>query len=600
MRKGRPSKEETPFKIIVHTNGGRRYASTKVAVIDQNGKKQFRHKHWGVLDEDDKFHPNTTYFNASPKERAKLIFPEGWDLSEAKGRGEEHRGRVAYEKDDVDRQYGATWLLDQVAERTGVKDDLMKVFDGNIEKVNQILTLAYFPFVDNLTYAHLSRWQKEVKSPTDIKLTSKNVTLLTQSITEKNRMDLFRCRAARVNKDELCAVDSTTISTYGFNLVDIRWGRNKEHLPLQQTVEVVVYSLSSHMPIYYKELPGNMPDSRTIELIMTELDHAGFRNLVLITDRGYESLKNIELYISKRQKVITCVKVGQGEVLKRIKSIDLSSGVPAGMKYSKAKEVFYTQYDSTYSVKGNGNNIIEADRLKINLYYSPSARANAIVAMQNEIEEQKTIAEEYIESGQTITDEAALTKLLNLLVLDIDAKTHSLKGFAENTDKRNNRLLTSGFFASKTIGMDLDPIEAMDNYSMRDEQEKCFQLQKGPLNQDRTRCWSESAKHGRMFICFVGLILASYVRSVWKSDEYLSRKFGSTEDILAEMRTIRCIEHTGRLKFITPFVGDQVQICKAFNFDIPEGAAPAYTSKTPSKTGRRGRPANPRTESQEI
>jgi hypothetical protein len=103
-----------------------------------------------------------------------------------------------------------------------------------------------------------------------------------------------------------------------------------------------------------------------------------------------------------------------------------------------------------------------------------------------------------------------------------------------------------------------------------------------------------------MFICFVGLILASYVRSVWKSDEYLSRKFGSTEDILAEMRTIRCIEHTGRLKFITPFVGDQVQICKAFNFDIPEGAAPAYTSKTPSKTGRRGRPANPRTESQEI
>jgi len=115
------------------------------------------------------------------------------------------------------------------------------------------------------------------------------------------------------------------------------------------------------------------------------------------------------------------------------------------MKYSKAKEVFYAQYDSTYSVKGNGNNIIEADRLKINLYYSPSARANAIVAMQNEIEEQKTIAEEYIESGKTITDEAALAKLLNLLVLDIDAKTHSLKGFAENTDKRNNRLLTSGF-----------------------------------------------------------------------------------------------------------------------------------------------------------
>ena len=111
-------------------------------------------------------------------------------------------------------------------------------------------------------------------------------------------MDLFRCRAERIGKGELCAVDSTSMSTYGFNLVDIRWGKNKERLPLRQTLEVVVYSLTSHMPIYYKELPGNMPDYRTIELIMKEMEHAGFKNLVLITDRGYESMKNLEAYIA--------------------------------------------------------------------------------------------------------------------------------------------------------------------------------------------------------------------------------------------------------------------------------------------------------------
>lgn len=36
-----------------------------------------------------------------------------------------------------------------------------------------------------------------------------------------------------VGKGELCAVDSTSMSTYGFNLVDIRWGKNKECLPLR-------------------------------------------------------------------------------------------------------------------------------------------------------------------------------------------------------------------------------------------------------------------------------------------------------------------------------------------------------------------------------
>lgn len=600
MRTGRPPKEETPYKIIIHTNNGRRYASTKVAVVDGSGKKQYRHKHWGSIDKDNVFHPNTTYFNASPGERAKLIFPKALVLTEAKGRGESRCGRVEYDKDDVDRQYGATWLLDKVAEETGVKDDLLKVFEGNLEKTNEVLTMAYFPFIDSLSYSQLSRWQKEVKAPSDISLTPKAVTLLTQSITEQNRMDMFRCRAARVGRDELCAVDSTSMSTYGFNLVDIRWGRNKEHLPLRQTIEVVVYSLTSHMPIFYLELPGNMPDSRTIELILKELEHAGFRNLILITDRGYESMKNLELYISKHQKVITSVKVGQGDVLKEIKNIDLSSGIPKGMDYDAKSELFYRQYDCKYAVKGNGDNAIEADKLKINLYFSPVGRANAITSMQTQIEEQLSAAAAVKLSGDTVADPTSLQRQLNMLTLDIDRETHKLTAYSVNLEKRDMRLRTSGFFASKTIGLDMDPIVAMDNYGMRDEQEKCFQLQKGPLNQDRTRCWTESSKHGRMFICFIGLILASFVRHKWETNPYLSKKFNSTESVLAEMRTIRCIEHRGKLKFITPFVGEQVEICKAFGFDIPAGCAPKYTSKSKITSPKRGRPAKPKTETQEI
>ena len=600
MRTGRPAKKETPYKIIVHTNGGRRYASTKITIVREDGSKQSRHKHWGTVDDNNRFHPNTTYFNASPQERARLIIPSDWILEEATGRGEAKRGRVEYSKDDVDRQYGPTWFLDKVAEETGIKADLLRVFGGNEAKVGQILTMAYFPFIDNLSYSQLARWQKEVKAPTDISMTPKAVTILTQSINEQNRMDLFRMRAARVGKDELCAVDSTSISSYGFNLVDIRWGRNKEHLPLRQTVEVVVYSITSHMPIFYLELPGNMPDSRTVELIMKELEHAGFRNLILITDRGYESLKNLELYISRRQKVITSVKVGQGDVLKKIKAIDLSSGIPEGMSYDTKSELFYSQYDCSYSVKGNGDNVIEADRLKINLYFSVEGRARAITAMQNDIAEQTAMAQRLVDSKETIADERSLARQLNMLSLTIDDKKQILTKFEVDREKRDVRLRTSGFFASKTVGLDLDPLQAMDNYGMRDEQEKCFQLQKGPLGQDRTRCWSESAKHGRMFICFVGLILASYVRSVWESNDYLRKKFGSTESVLAEMRTIRCIVHKGRLKFVTPFVGEQVEICKAFGFDIPVGCAPAYTSKAKSKTPKRGRPSKPKTEIQEI
>ena len=158
---------------------------------------------------------------------------------------------------------------------------------------------------------------------------------------------------------------------------------------------------------------------------------------------------------------------------------------------------------------------------------------------------------------------------------------------------------TAGFFASKTVGVDFDPLQAKHNYGMRDEQEKCFALQKGPLGHKRLRTWSEGGKRGHMFIYFVGLILASYVRHVWKTDDKLRNKYVSTEAVVAEMRTIRCIEHTGRMKLITPFVGAQIDICKAFDFEVPEQCAPTYVSKAKPLSRKRGRPTKPKVEHQE-
>lgn len=600
MALGRPANKDTQNKVIVHTIGRHRYASTKVFTVGEDGKKRYTYKHWGTLEDGDRFHPGTNYFHASVAERDRLIFPVAWDMSEVTELSStRRRGRVSYQDEDVDRQYGATWLLDKVAEATGVKDDLLKVLGGNHEMVNDVLTLAYFPFIENLPYNQLSQWQKEVKAPSEHELNSVSITRLTQSITERHRMDLFRCRARRVGRDELCAVDSTSMSTYGFNLVDIRWGKNKECLPFRQTLEVVVYSPTSHMPIYYKELPGNMPDCRTVGLIMRELEHAGFKNLVLNTDRGYESMKNLELYIAKGQKVITSVKVTGSDVMAKIKAIDMSHGFPQGMTIAPKDNLYYAQYDMEYSVKGNGDNVIKADKYRLNLYYNPLKRGEKICDIQHSVSEQSAELDIIIQAKEPVADREDTARRFNLLDITFNADG-TIKSYGVNQKKLDTMLLTAGFFASKTIGVDFDPLQAMDNYGMRDEQEKCFALQKGPLGHDRLRTWSEGGKRGRMLIYFVGLILASYVRSVWQRDEVLRKRFPSTEAVLAEMRTIRCIEHTGKMKFITPFVGSQVDICRAFGFDIPDGCAPVYVSNAKPMTRKRGRPAKAKVEKQEL
>lgn len=48
MKAGRPAREETPYKIIIHVNGGRRYASTKINFTAEDGRKISKHQALGI------------------------------------------------------------------------------------------------------------------------------------------------------------------------------------------------------------------------------------------------------------------------------------------------------------------------------------------------------------------------------------------------------------------------------------------------------------------------------------------------------------------------------------------------------------------------
>ena len=52
MRTGRPAKASTIYKVSIHNNGGRRYASTQPYTGDESGKKRHAHKHWGAVNDE--------------------------------------------------------------------------------------------------------------------------------------------------------------------------------------------------------------------------------------------------------------------------------------------------------------------------------------------------------------------------------------------------------------------------------------------------------------------------------------------------------------------------------------------------------------------
>jgi transposase len=495
---------------------------------------------------------------------------------------------MSCDHDCQNRFYGDIWLLEQIASKTGIRQDLEVVFNGKNELVDDLITLAMYPYLTRFTYNRVARWQRVAKAPSSRELTSTQITRLCQSITEQDRMNLLKLRALRLEKDEFCAIDSTSRSAYGNSLADIHWGKNKEQLPLEQTLEVVVYTLSSHMPVYYRTFPGNMPDSSSLEIILTDLDHAGFKNLVLITDRGYETLRNLEKFILTGQSMIMCTKTSQKDVLKAIQELEQFSTRPEEMEVDPDAKLYYKQYNINYEVERDGETVKTANLLKINLYFDPLRRSREMLELDIAISYQRTALAELLHNKSVLGDDAEIKRNFSYFKVIYDPGSRIIKSYELNERKIVKSRRLSGFFSIVTHGIDFDAIKTLKTYRIRDEQEKYFEQMKNQMVSDRQRNWSEEGKTGRLFILFVSLILGSYVRFVWKSTS-LYKKFSSSQDILDEMRPIRCIEHRNWPMVITPFIGGQVDICEAFGFEIPDGCSPTYKSQQ-KHIGKRGRP----------
>ena len=383
-------------------------------------------------------------------------------------------------------------------------------------------------------------------------------------------------------------MDSTTRSAYGGSLADIRWGKNKDNLPLAQSTEAVVYTISSHMPVYYRTFPGNMPDSRSIDVILADLEHAGFKNLVLITDRGYETIRNLEKHILRGQSIVMCAKTGQKDVVEAIRKLGEFGTRPEGMSIGPAAKIYHAQYEMARNTENAGQAIDGAGRLKLNLYFDPVRRSLELMEMDICLTLQQAALSELAASRAPLSNAALLKRDFSYYKVNCDPATRIVESFELNEKKTEKARNLSGFFSIITHGVPYDAIKAFQIYGLRDEQEKYFQQMKDQMVSDRQRNWSEEGKTGRLLILFVSLVLSSYVRHVWGSTR-LRDLFSSSLEVLDEMRPIRLIEHTGQDKVVTPFVGAQVDICESFGFDVPDGCKPAYVSRQEPKR-KRGRP----------
>lgn len=456
------------------------------------------------------------------------------------------------------RFYGATHLLDEIGKATGVASDLKKCFPDIYKK---LLSIAYYLILEeNNSLSRFSHWQRLHVHPCGEDITSQRSSELFQSIEEEGRMSFFRKQGKRRLENEYWAFDITTFSSYSEVLKQVKYGYNKENDYLPQINLALLFGAESGLPFYYRKLPGNITDVKTIKQLLREFDVMGYKKVNVLLDRGFYSKKNVDELYKSHQKFIMGVKLNLKyvkEVLeKERENLTLWSNLHAQFECYGICRAIKWDYEQVRPYKGD---ILKGKRRAYLLLYHNPAKAAKDQAEMNEY----------------------LTSLFNDLKEGTErekrARDYNRYFEVKETPKRGRRIIIRedvmkekaknyGFFALLS-NVVKDPFEALSLYRSKDIVEKGFGDLKGRLNFRRMQVSSELSLNGKLFVEFIALIYLSYVKKKMQ-DAQLFGKW-TLQGLLDELDTIELFEAPGQGRILSEITEKQKDIYKSLGVKLP-------------------------------
>ncbi len=437
--------------------------------------------------------------------------------------------------------YGATYLFDWIGKTTGVTEDLKSCFPDTYK---QLLSIAYYLILeDKNPLSRFPKWSTLHTHPYGEPIPSQRSSDLFAEITESQRMNFFRLQGKRRTDSEYWAYDTTSISSYSEQLVQVKHGKNKDYDPLPQINLALLYGQESGLPFYYRKLPGNISDVSTVKQLLKDMAFLGHKGIKFVFDRGFYSGKNINDLYSERLKFLM--------------------GVKLSLKY--VREELENQRDD---IRKWDNLLPEYDvfGLTIQTYWQfkhMRPKKNVVVTVKR-----KMYIHLYYDSAKAIEDERDFSRLMCQLKCELLSGNHesSHKSLYEQffivktTPVRGIKVTAKedviadvrknfGYFA--LVGNEpLSPSQALTTYRNKDVVEKAFDNIKDRLDTRRLNVSSDLSLDGKIFVVFIALIYTSYLHIAMKSAN-LYPKF-TMHALLDELELIEQFERRGH----KPLIGE--------------------------------------------
>ena len=431
--------------------------------------------------------------------------------------------------------FGATYLLDQIGEVTGLTADLKTCFPDTYK---QIQSIAYYLVLeDQNPLFRFKKWAAIHRHPYGKDIPSQRSTEIFQSVTEEAKMHFFRLQGKRRVEKEYWAYDSTSISSRSDTLRQVKYGKNKDDDHLPQINLALVFGEESRLPFYYRKLAGNVPDVKTIQELLRELDVLGYEKVKLVMDRGYYSAENINALFKKHLKFLC----GTSSALSFAKEFirEIGSRKDHYEYYNSNLELYvFTRtiaWDYEQERPYKGDVVKEERRMYLHLYFNPDKFSDDGKAFNRNLDMLKN---ELLSGHRVPEHEKEYKKYFE--IKEMPKRGVSLTVKQDAVDAAHERY---GFFVLISNEVK-DPVTALSLYRMRDVVEKAFWNVKERLNLRRTMTSSESSLEGKLFVEFVALIYLSYIQK--KMEEKGLFATYTLHELLDELDVIECFMEPGK------------------------------------------------------
>ena len=187
-------------------------------------------------------------------------------------------------------------------------------------------------------------------------LTKYDVAQVLKEANTKKEKFFSAFEQTRPNSNEycVCAVDSTSFSTYSTLLQLAKYGFNKDGDNLEQINVLVVCEEETGIPLFYRTVAGNVSDKKVLQHTITEMTTFDYsKKLLLVMDRGFWDKESINILNKSPYEYIICVPGTDSTYYNTIEANRNELKMPRSYIPEIERHCIVVDYDSPNTMKEN-------------------------------------------------------------------------------------------------------------------------------------------------------------------------------------------------------------------------------------------------------